>query len=228
MNSSGQGRNGFVTPYPLRWDREVRLIMVRHGLPLRVEGPTETVPTAAADPGLAADGVRQAQQVADFLGAERIDEIYSSPLLRAVETASPLANRLSITATLVQEIAEWDSAGPAYVPVEELKKANDPRWQALRQGHFYDPEIDLTAFRTQVVGAVESIIRKHPGGTAVLFTHAGVINAYTGHVLGQDKAFWLALPYSPAYGSITRVIADQRAARSLISVNETGHVRDLL
>jgi probable phosphoglycerate mutase len=204
----------------------VRLIMIRHGLPLRIDRPTGTDP-AAADPGLAPGGVRQARQVADFLAEERIDAIYTSPSVRAVETASPLADRLGIAATVVAEVAEWDSAGSTYVPVEELRKANDPRWQALRQGRFYDPAIDFTVFRAKVVGAVESIIRKHPGGTAVLFTHAGVINAFAGYIVGQDKAFWLALPYSPAYGSITRVIADQRTARSLISVNETGHVRHL-
>ena len=79
--------------------------------------------------------------------------------------------------------------------------------------------------RHELMGAT---CRNHPGGTAVLFTHAGVINAYAGHVVGQDRALWLALPYSPAYGSITRVIADRGTSRSLISVNETGHVRDLL
>ncbi len=206
----------------------MRLVMVRHGLPVRVDGPTGTVPSAAADPALAQGGVRQARQVAGFLAEERIDAIYTSPSRRAVETAAPLAGRLGMTATVVDDIAEWDSAGSAYVPVEELRKANDPRWQALRRGHFYDPAVDLPAFRTKVVRAVESVIRRHPGGTAVLFTHAGVINAYAGHVVGQDRAFWLALPYSPAYGSITRVIADQGTSRSLISVNETGHVRDLL
>ena len=54
--------------------------------------------------------------------------------------------------------------------------------------------------------------------------HAGVINAYLGHVLGIDAG--LAFPID--YTSISRVLAGRDGRRTVFSVNETQHVSDLL
>ena len=57
----------------------MELLWVRHGLPERIEGGGG-VP---ADPGLTAEGLEQAQRLADWLAHERIDAVVSSPLRRA-------------------------------------------------------------------------------------------------------------------------------------------------
>jgi hypothetical protein len=43
-------------------------------------------------------------------------------------------------------------------------------------------------------------------------------------VLGQQRAIWLA----PGYCSITRLAVARDGRRGVVSLNETGHVRDLL
>ena len=58
----------------------------------------------------------------------------------------------------------------------------------------------------------------------MLLSHAGAINAASGAVLGQERTIWFA----PAYCSITRIGAARDGRRGIISLNETGHVRDLL
>jgi 2,3-bisphosphoglycerate-dependent phosphoglycerate mutase len=51
--------------------------------------------------------------------------------------------------------------------------------------------------------------------------HGGVINAYTGHVLGiAEPLFFL-----PAYTSISRVFASSAGVRSIGSLNEASHLR---
>lgn len=67
------------------------LIIVRHALPLRVEKESGT-----ADPELSAEGHRQAELLACYLAHEHIDVVYSSPLARARQTASPLSSRLGL------------------------------------------------------------------------------------------------------------------------------------
>ena len=64
----------------------------------------------------------------------------------------------------------------------------------------------------------------HPGKRLAVFTNTGVICAYTGHVLDQQPPLWFGL----GYASITRVGAARDGRRGVISLNETGHVRDLL
>jgi probable phosphoglycerate mutase len=177
-----------------------------------------------ADPGLAALGIEQSARIPAALAGDVIDALYSSPSRRAVETATPLAAALGMDVTLEPGIAEFDVDDPSYVPVEELRASRDPRWLALLAGDLYSVGVDPAAFRERVVEAVERIAAAHPGGRAVLFTHSGTVNAVAGHVLGQSSAIWFA----PSYCSISRIAISRTGRSGVVSLNETGHVRDLL
>lgn len=199
----------------------MEIVLVRHALPVRIDGGPGHGP---ADPGLAERGFVQARRVIRGLAGDEVDAVYVSPALRAQQTAQPLLESLGLPATQDAGIAEFDTADSSYVPIEELRASNDPRWELLREGNLYSAGVDPAAFRQRVVDAVEAIVAAHPGGRAVLFSHAGTINAYAGHVLGQDKTIW----FGPAYCSITRIAAARGGRRGITSLNETGHVRDLL
>jgi broad specificity phosphatase PhoE len=199
----------------------MEIVLVRHALPVRIDATPDGTP---ADPGLAELGIEQAGRVADALRHDKVDALYTSPSRRAVETAAPLAAALAMDTVLEPGIAEFDAADSSYVPVEELRASNDPRWQRLVAGDLYSAGVDPVAFRARVVEAVERIAARHPGGRAVLVSHSGSINAYAGHVLGEDRAIWFA----PAYCSITRIAISRNGRKGIVSLNETGHVRDLI
>lgn len=199
----------------------MELVLVRHALPVRIDGTHGGSP---ADPGLAERGQEQAQRLLHALSLDSIDALVSSPAARALQTGAPLADKLGLPLTVEPGIAEFDASDPSYVPVEELRAANDPRWQALVRGDLMTADVDPVAFRNRVVAAVEAIVSRHPGERVVLFTHSGTINAYCGHVLGQPRAIWFA----PDYASVTRIGAARGGRRGVISLNETTHVRDLL
>ena len=199
----------------------MEIVLVRHALPVRVDTTPDGSP---ADPGLSARGHEQALRVVTALAADNVTALYSSPSLRARQSAAPLERALGLTATVEPGLAEFDVADSSYVPVEELKAAGDPRWEALLRGEFYSRGVDPAAFRARVVAAVEAIAARHPSGRAVLFAHAGSINAAAGQVLGQTKTIW----FPPAYCSLTRLGAARDGRRGIVSLNETGHVRDLL
>ncbi len=199
----------------------MELVLVRHALPVRVDARPGGGP---ADPGLAELGHQQAVCLPAALRGEPVVALYTSPSRRAVETAAPLAQALGLDVVVEPGIAEFDVADDSYVPVEELRAANDPRWERLVRGELYSEGVDPEQFRARVVDAVERIAAAHPGGRAVLVSHAGTINAYTGHVLGLDRPLWFA----PAYCSLTRVAAARGGRRGIVSLNETGHVRHLL
>ncbi|MGB8649452.1 MAG: histidine phosphatase family protein [Mycobacteriales bacterium] len=199
----------------------MELVLVRHALPVRIDATHDGSP---ADPGLAELGRQQAARVVDALAGDEVTAVYSSPAARALETAAPLADKLGVQVRVEPGLAEFDVAHSSYVPVEELRAEGDPRWELLVRGELYHADVDPVAFRDGVVAAVEAIAARHPGGRAVLFTHSGSINVYTGQVLGQQRPLWFA----PAYASVTRVGAARDGRRGVVSLNETGHVRDLL
>src|SRR5690349_6156027 len=103
----------------------MELLLIRHALPVRIdEGPG----AGPADPALAELGRAQAEAVAEWLADEEVDAIWCSPMRRAQETAAPIAARLGLEVVVEDGIAEYDRESASYIPVEELKAANDPRW----------------------------------------------------------------------------------------------------
>lgn len=195
----------------------MELLIIRHGLPVRRE-----LAEGIADPELASEGVRQAEHLARYLESEHIDAIYSSPMNRATQTAAPLARLLDLEVRISPGVAEWDRNSPEYVPVEELKAANDPRWQAMLRGEWSSDESE-EAFRERVLDAVETIIGDHRGEKVAVVCHGGIINGYLSHVLGLAE--FARNFFYPNYTSINRVAAAASGERSIVTVNETGHLR---
>ena len=195
----------------------MEIVLVRHGLPLRVE-----LETGIADPELAAEGHEQAAKMAAYLGVEDIEAVYVSPLRRALETARPLCKLLGLEAVVSEGVAEFDRNSREYVPVEELRASNDPRWEKLLRGEWDGVDEDPSIFKARVVETVEDMIARHPGGRVVVVCHGGVINQYLAHVLGIETHIGF---FYPKYTSIHRVMAARSGQRSIVSINEASHLR---
>ena len=196
----------------------MELLIIRHALPVRRE-LTEGI----ADPELAPEGLLQAEHLAKYLASEKIDAVYASPLRRAQQTAAPLAALQKVGVTLIDDVAEWDRNSNEYVPVEELKATNDPRWQAMLRGEWNVPEESADDFNKRTIGAVDKLIDLHSGHRIAIVCHGGVINAYLTYILGlsnyQQGFFY------PNYTSIHRVAAARSGERSIVTINETSHRR---
>ena len=195
----------------------MEIVLDRQGLPLRVE-----LETGIADPELASEGHEQAAKMAAYLGVEDIEAVYVSPLRRAVETARPLCKLLGLEAVVSEGVAEFDRNSREYVPVEELRATNDPRWEKLLRGEWDGVDEDPSLFKARVVATVEDMIARHPGGRVVVVCHGGVINQYLAHVLGIETHIGF---FYPKYTSIHRVMASRSGQRSIVSINEASHLR---
>ena len=192
-------------------------MLIRHGLPVRRE-LTEGI----ADPELAEAGHTQARYLTEYLAAESIDAVYTSPLRRAIQTAEPLATARGLALQVIDSVAEWDRNSSEYVPIEELKAAGDPRWHAMMRGEWAVHDETPEEFSVRVVAALEDLIEAHSGHRVAVSCHGGVINAYLAHVLGLPVGPGF---FYPNYTSIHRIAASRRGHRSVITVNETSHLR---
>lgn len=191
---------------------------MRHALPERKQ-----LAEGAADPGLTDEGHRQSELLAEYLGSETIHGLYVSPLRRARETSAPLERRLGMAATVVDGVAEFDQHSSEYVPLEQLKAENDPRFHDLTSSAWAgeDPRDE---FEERVRTAIDRIIGDHPGETVVVVCHGGVVNLVLSDVIGIDSegpGF-----FYPNYTSIHRVAASRSGIRSVITINETSHLRN--
>lgn len=197
----------------------MELLLIRHGLPIRRE-----LAEGAADPPLSEDGQSQAQHLGQYLSSEDLDAVYTSPMRRAAETAAPVVAGRDLEVVHEPDVAEFDRDSSEYVPVEELKASNDPRWQAMIDGTWDGLSEPHDVFAERVIGAIERIIGAHRSQKVAITCHGGVINAYVSHLLGIDpgqRGF-----FYPNYTSIHRVAAASSGERMIVSLNETTHLRN--
>jgi probable phosphoglycerate mutase len=205
----------------------VRLLLIRHALPHRVGGVG-----GSADPELTELGHRQADRVARVLLPpppavsvdSPIEAVYTSSQRRSQDTAAPLLRELGHESIAVPELAEFDVDSPHYIPFHEMEEGDPDTWKRMRAG-LLPAHVDAEAFRNRVLSGFEQIISVHPGAaTVACFLHAGVINILLSDVLGLT----VPLPFPLDYAGITRLTISRSGRRAVRTVNEIGHVADLL
>ena len=89
----------------------MELILVRHGLPQLIENQDGS----PADPPLSEIGLRQADLMAKWLVNASIDYLYTSPMLRALQTAQPLEILKDLQADQRDGVAEFDRKSSHYI-----------------------------------------------------------------------------------------------------------------
>ena len=194
----------------------MELLLIRHAEPIKIVdagGP--------ADPPLHQRGHEQSKRLAEWLASEPLHGVVSSPMRRAQETAAPVAAAHGLPIVIDEELAEFDREASDYVPYEELKATQDPRFVAMADDRLSELAVDPDAFQAGVVAALDRVIEANPGRTVAVFCHGGVINAYTAHVAGTARLLW----FETAYTSISRVAASRAGHRSVVTLNETPHLR---
>jgi hypothetical protein len=86
-------------------DDSVTLDFVRHG----ESGDMTAVNTLVPGPELTETGQQQAQDIANVLAGNSIDEIYASSMVRSQETAAPLADALHLPVQILPGLNEIDA-----------------------------------------------------------------------------------------------------------------------
>jgi probable phosphoglycerate mutase len=193
----------------------MKLLLVRHGK------PDEQNTLAPHDPPLGTAGLAQAYAVAELLRREPISHIVSSPLVRARQTAEPLAQALALPVLTLDGWAEADRGTDRYRSTETLRALGGAEWERF----LHDPVTflgsDPAVFRRAVLGALDTSIALAPHGTVAVFCHGLPINTVLAHALGLNGI----VHFLPGYGSISRLRARTSQGIGVISVNESGHHR---
>ncbi|WP_067571543.1 histidine phosphatase family protein [Nocardia acidivorans] len=197
----------------------MQLILVRHAQPRRVQGLT-----GPADPDLTEIGVEQAARVPAALAQHRIARVVSSPQLRARDTARPTAEKLGLTPEIIDGLAEYDRDLPAYIPIEDAQQEFRAVYDRIKAGYLPE-QIDRDAFVGRVLDSAAALAAdSEHTDTVVAFAHGGVINVLLQDVLGLERPLTFPIDYC----SITRILYSRTGRRTVATVNENGHVWDLL
>ncbi|ANE43853.1 histidine phosphatase family protein [Deinococcus puniceus] len=136
----------------------------------------------APDAPLTPEGVEQAARLAESLSGSGITRIVSSPWVRAVDTAGPLAGRLGLPVQTDERLTERVLSG------RDLAS-----WQTALKLSFRLPVLTLPGgesghtARTRILAALDDA--RDPAGTTAVFSHGNLLAL----ALGLDFDGWAGL-----------------------------------
>ena len=219
------------------------LFLIRHGQP-------DWAPDRIArnDPGLTELGHEQARRVAHrFSALEGVDELWASPMNRAMETSQPVAGDLGREREVldwlkeIQNPPEWDGS-----PVESIEEgfahANfrtmEEMWDGLPGGESFRDFHDRVT-----TGLIETLDSHgvHPAATddrhlwnvddpekrVVIVAHAGTNAVILGYLLGLDPVPWEWDRFRQPHTGVSRLTTFRVSTGWAFSLRQLGDVAHL-
>jgi len=219
------------------------LYLVRHGQP-------DWTPDRIArnDPDLTVLGHEQAKRVAHRLGAqEPLDELWVSPMRRAIETSDPVSSEVEIEPEVYPWLKElqnppaWDGS-----PADEIERllressfrTMEEMWDGLPGGETF------RAFHRRVVTGLEETMSAHgirpmhaehrhlwevddPGKRVVIVAHAGTNAVVLGHLLGLEPVPWEWERFRQPHTGVSRLTMARISTGWGFSLRQLGDVSHL-
>lgn len=152
-----------------------RLILIRHG---ETDWNSEGRWQGQIDIPLNENGLEHARELAIELAREGIQAIYSSDLLRAIQTADPLAKRAGIPVNLDPRLREIHQGEWQGMRVEDIRVRYAERFQQRRANPLaIAPPGGETVLQVQerVYQSLDDILLRHPDETVAIVAHGFVI-----------------------------------------------------
>lgn len=202
-----------------------RLFLVRHG---QSDGNAEGRFGGHSPTPLSALGRQQALLAADALAKEKISAIYSSDLLRAVQTAEPLANLLDLPIITTSAFRERKVGVLEGLTFDESKAAHPRDYYALVNRNIHHIITGGESYRQLLRRAtreLHTILRTHHGENIVIFSHTGAICYLTLYLMGAINRHTKTTPWLITSNcGINRFEIRGRNNIRVLAVNDTRHL----
>ncbi len=164
---------------------KTKLIFVRHGESL---GNAVRVMLGHTDLDLSEKGYMQAAATAEALAGEKIDSVYSSDLLRAMNTARPHADLRGIAVVPSRElrevdIGEWEGRSVVEI-IESYGEVFERDWHRGFGTFTFPGGESVIAAGERFCYEVVRIAERHAGSTVLIAAHAAVIRSFWARATG--------------------------------------------
>ena len=174
-----------------------RFLLIRHAHSVANEAGV----LAGRNPGitLSAHGIKQSIEMARTLSGASIDLLFSSPLERCIQTATPIARTLGKRLLTSDAFIEMDYGTWSGRRLSELNR--EAMWRTIRKNPskvtFPQGESFLSAER-RIFKELNALSRRKPNGTIAIVTHGDIIKMAVNLVLGNDLDRFQRIIIDPA------------------------------
>jgi len=199
------------------------LILARHG---ETVWNVEKIYRGRTDVNLDEVGIKQAELLGKYLSIWELEAIYSSPLRRAIDTATIIARYQKIGTHIAEGLVDFDYGEWQSLPEQEAKRLyptlhnewhNNPHKVEMPGGE------SLEDVRRRAIEVVNDVLSKYQG-SVVLVSHRVVNKVLICSLLGLDNScFW---SIKQDVGGIT--IFNYVDGRFVLTRhNDTAHLKEL-
>lgn len=201
------------------------VLLIRHG---QSEGNAEGRFGGHTATPLSARGRKQAAATAKTLASETFTAIYSSDLLRAIETAEPLSRLTGLPVQSTEAFRERSVGVMEGLAFEDAAEQHPEQYAALLRRDFDHVLMGGESYRQLLDRAwkkLDEAISQNSEGKIAVFSHTGTICILALHLMGaldapELKPVWIA----SSNCGITRFELREDGFVRVVAVNDTRHL----
>jgi broad specificity phosphatase PhoE len=205
-----------------------KLYLVRHG---QSDGNAEGRFGGHSPTPLSALGKQQAELTAQVLAKEKINAIYSSDLLRAVQTAQPLAKMLDLPIIATAAFRERKVGVLEGKTFDESKAEHPKDYYALVNRNIHHVITGGESYRQllkRATGELHEVLRAHQDENVVIFSHTGAICYLTLYLIGAINRYTKTTPWLVTSNcGINRFEIRGRNNIRVHAFNDTRHLQQI-
>ncbi|MBN2394871.1 MAG: histidine phosphatase family protein [Candidatus Atribacteria bacterium] len=206
--------------------QRTKIILVRHG---ECQGNREDLFRGRSDFPLNKEGFNQARELAKELKSFQPIKIFTSPLIRARQTAEAISQECNIQVEERYgmnniELGSWEGKSKLYIAekypeqwqvwLKEPEKLSFPGMESL----------DKVQARSRK--DLDDIIKEFSGKTVIIVSHRAVLKPLIASCIGIKKPYFWRVHVDTASYSVIHY--EKRRGFSLIQLNQTKHLTEFI
>jgi broad specificity phosphatase PhoE len=201
-----------------------KVYLVRHG---QTEWNKKLIFRGRIDIPLNEDGHREAEAIAEALKDKNIDAIYTSPLMRSIETAQPTAEFFHLDIVPVEgfiDISYGDWEGLTFDEVKEKYKDHYAQWEKTPDLLKFPHGETLDEVRKRSFSAFKDIVKENPGESILIIPHRVINKVLLCAILGLSNSHFWEIKQDTGCVNLIEYSNDRFA---LSMMNDTCHLKGL-
>jgi len=202
----------------------VEVILVRHG---ETDLNAGEIFRGRVDVDLNEEGMKQAELLGDYLGGEKIDLVYSSPLKRAVKTAEAIARPHNLEVNVVENLIDFNYGEWQGIPLREIREKYGELyrdWEDTPEQVRVPGGESLEDVRRRTLPFIEDAVMRFGEGKIVFVSHRVVHKVLICNLLGLGNAHFWNVRLDTC--GITRFLCGE-GRLVLAGHNDTSHLKHL-
>ncbi len=200
------------------------IYLIRHG---QTDWNREEIFRGRADRPLNEAGGWEAAAIGRALANVTVDFIYSSPLIRAQETARPIASAHGLKITPLAGIIDIDYGDWQGLSHEQAKEQYPElyrKWRDHPERVEFPGGESLSLVRERAMSAFKEVVAGHPGQSGVVVSHRVVNKVILCALLGLDNSHFWEIKQDTAAINIIRC---ENKGTVIQVLNDTCHLKIL-